>query len=119
MTSQPINPTKPYQKVEVLTLNKVAKFLHYTPNNKKVMGGSLCASPPGCNKPKKPGLDRVKIQNCYGLEAFRCVANPSKTLWISLLSQASVFLPGSPKNALHGTSTSINSSEDYMYIQRL
>ena len=39
MTSQPINPLKPHQKVELVTLNKFAKFHHYTPNNKKVMMG--------------------------------------------------------------------------------
>ena len=61
MTSQSINPLKPHQKVELVTLNKFAKFHHYTPNNKKVMmGGGTIYSPPGCDEPKKPGLDRVK-----------------------------------------------------------
>ena len=66
MTSQPINPPKPHQKVEFVTLKKFAKLHHYTPNNKKVImvgwgGGTLC--PPGCDEPKKPGLDRVKFKN--------------------------------------------------------
>ena len=39
MTSQPINPPKPHQKVELVTLNKFAKFHHYTPNNKKLRWG--------------------------------------------------------------------------------
>ena len=39
MTSQPINPLKPHQKVELVTLNKFAKFHHYTPNNKKSYDG--------------------------------------------------------------------------------
>ena len=54
MTSQPINPPKPHQKVELVTLIKFAKFHHYTPNNKKVMK----SAPPGCDEPKKPGQDR-------------------------------------------------------------
>ena len=64
MTSSPINPPKSHHWVELETLDKFAKFHHYTPNNKKVMmggGGTLC--PPGCDEPKKPGLDRVKISN--------------------------------------------------------
>ena len=69
MTSQPINPPKPHNKVELETLNKFAKFHHYTPNNKIVMmgggGGTLC--PPGCDEPKKPGLDRVKLTQIFGL----------------------------------------------------
>ena len=62
MTSQPIDPPKSYQKVELVTFNKFAKFHHYTPNNKKVMmgcGGGGGGTPPGCDEPKKPGLDRV------------------------------------------------------------
>ena len=62
MTSQPINPPKPHHWVELETLIKFAKF-HYTPNNKKVMmGGTLPPPPtPGCDEPKKPRLDRVKL----------------------------------------------------------
>ena len=65
MTSQPINPQKPHQYVELVTLNKFAKFHYYTTNNKKVMMGREHFVPPpplpGCNEPKKPGLDRVNI----------------------------------------------------------
>ena len=57
MTSQPINQPKPHQKVELVTLNKFAKFHHYTPINKKL---TKCTPLPGCDEPKKPGLDRVK-----------------------------------------------------------
>ena len=44
MASQPINPPKPHQKVELVTLNKFAKFHHYTSQ-------------------KKPGLDMVKANS--------------------------------------------------------
>ena len=48
------------QSLQIFAFNKFAKFHHYTPNNNKVMmGGTLCF-PPGCDEPKKPGLDRVK-----------------------------------------------------------
>ena len=63
MTSQPYNPPKPHQKVELVTLNKFAKFHHYTPNNKKVMMGGRGGGG-GCDEPKKPGLDRVKVGFC-------------------------------------------------------
>ena len=60
MTSQQINPPKPHHQVELETLNKFAKFHHYTPNNKKVMmGGTLSPPPLGCNEQEKPGLDKV------------------------------------------------------------
>ena len=65
MTSQPINPPKPHQKVELAILNKFAKFRHYTPNNKNVMmgggGGHFVPFPPGCDEPKMPGPGRVKL----------------------------------------------------------
>ena len=66
MTSQPLNPQKPHQYVELVTLNKFAKFHYYTTNNKKVMMGREHFVPPppplpGCNEPKKSGLDRVNI----------------------------------------------------------
>ena len=37
MTSQPVNTPKP--QVELVRLNKIAKFLHYTPNNDNVLTG--------------------------------------------------------------------------------
>ena len=42
-----------------------AKFHHFTPNNKKVMmrgrGVHFVPPSPGCDEPKKPGLDRAKL----------------------------------------------------------
>ena len=52
--------------LEFVILKKFAKFRHYTPNNKKVtmggggVGGTKVLPPSGCDKPKKPGLDRGK-----------------------------------------------------------
>ena len=65
MMSPPINAPKPHQKVELVTLNKFAKFHHYTPNNKNVMMGF--------DEPKKPGLDRVKRIKHLLWALFSCV----------------------------------------------
>ena len=61
----PIDPPSPLKAscncffFEASRVNKFARFHHYTLNNKRdMMGGTKCP-PPGCDEPKKPGLDRV------------------------------------------------------------